>query len=321
MCIRDRETRYAIIENEFGKQGIDNELIVRPDETVVELNNGCLCCTLNENLYDILNELFQRRSDFDEIIIEATGVADPTGLAEPFIMHPLIKEQFPLKAIICLVDAELVEDQLEETTEALNQIAFSDILLINKIDLVSSNYVAILEEKLKTLNPLASIVKGNKDQFPKIDFTRNNDKLDAELKHAVKEGKHDAESMSFPVQKIHSHKHNHTEEIGSHTFVFDTPFDYNQLQLQLSIYLSFQSKGLYRIKGLVWFENRDQQFILQSVGKRFNFQENRLWKENEKKRSVLVFIGKNLPKEGIEKLLRKCLSDNKLQVKTNSQFV
>jgi len=122
------DSRYAIIENEFGAQGIDNELVLRPDETIVELNNGCLCCTLNENLYDILNELFDRRSEFDEINIEATGVADPTGLAEPFIAHPLIKKHFPLKAIICLVDAEQVEDQLKETEEAINQITFSDIL-------------------------------------------------------------------------------------------------------------------------------------------------------------------------------------------------
>ncbi|MEL6355988.1 MAG: GTP-binding protein, partial [Bacteroidota bacterium] len=114
--------RYAIIENEFGKQGIDNELVLRPDETIVELNNGCLCCTLNDNLYDILNELHERRDEFDEIIIEATGVADPTGLAQPFIIHPLVKKHFPLTAIICLVDAELVEDQLKETEEAINQI-------------------------------------------------------------------------------------------------------------------------------------------------------------------------------------------------------
>ena len=107
--------RYAIIENEFGEQGIDNELVLRPDETIVELNSGCLCCTLNDNLYDILNELHERRSEFDEIIIEATGVADPAGLAQPFIVHPLIKKHFPLRGIICLIDSEQVEDHLKET--------------------------------------------------------------------------------------------------------------------------------------------------------------------------------------------------------------
>ena len=128
------ETRFAIIENEFGEKGIDGELVVRPDETIVEMNNGCLCCTLNDNLYDILNELHDRRDDFDEIVIEATGIADPTGLAAPFITHPLIKEHFPLRGVLCLVDAELIEDQLQDTEEAKNQVAYSDVLLVNKTD-------------------------------------------------------------------------------------------------------------------------------------------------------------------------------------------
>lgn len=148
------KTRYAIIENEFGEQGIDGELVVRPDETIVELNNGCLCCTLNDNLYDILNDLFDRREDFDEIVIEATGVADPTGLAQPFVSHPLIKEHFPLQGVICLVDAELVEDQLKDTEEAKSQIAYSDVLLISKTDLVDPDYVKELGHRLRSLNPL-----------------------------------------------------------------------------------------------------------------------------------------------------------------------
>ena len=96
------DTRFAIIENEFGEQSIDSELIIRAEDGIVELNNGCLCCTLNDNLYDILNTLFERRDEYDEIIIEATGIADPRGLAEPFIVHPAIKKQFPLRGIICL---------------------------------------------------------------------------------------------------------------------------------------------------------------------------------------------------------------------------
>jgi G3E family GTPase len=289
ILLKNKETRYAIIENEFGDQGIDNELVLRPDETIVELNSGCLCCTLNDNLYDILNELYERRSEFDEIIIEATGVADPTGLAEPFIVHPLIKKHFPLRAIICLVDAELVEDQLTDTEEAINQITFSDILLINKVDLVSEEYVTVLEGRLRQLNPLATIVKGHKDQFPKIDFCRNHDKLEEVLLHSQKNLTHSSEQSNFPVQKPHSHHHHkHTEEVNSHTFVFDTPFDLRQLQLQLSVYLTFQAKQLYRMKGLVWLENEDQQFILQSVGKK-------------------------LQRQGLERMLKICLSKTKIE--------
>ena len=307
-------TRYAIIENEFGEQGIDNELVLRHDETIVELNNGCLCCTLNDNLYDILNELFERRSDFDEIIIEGTGVADPTGLAQPFIAHPLIKKHFPLTSIICLVDAELIEDQLEETEEAINQITFSDILLINKIDLVSEAYVFELTNKLQELNPLAKIFIGQKDQFPKIEYHQNHKKLEELLLESADEHVKKAVQLCFPVQKPHHHHHHkHTEEIVSHTFTFDYPFDFQVLHQQLFVYLTFQSKGLYRIKGLIWLADKEQQVVLQSVGKRLDFQEKRPWGVEEKRKSVIVFIGKQLQREGLEKLLKRCISKMQLQ--------
>jgi len=305
--------RYAIIENEFGEQGIDNELVLRPDETIVELNNGCLCCTLNDNLYDILNELFERRSEFDEIIIEATGVADPTGLAEPFIAHPMIKKHFPLKGIICLVDAEQVEDHLKETKEAINQITYSDVLLINKIDLVSEEQVTVLESRLRKLNPLATILRGQKNRFPKMEFSRNNEKLEEVLLHINKASIDNIDQLSFPVQKPHGHHHHkHTEDVISHSFKFDTPFDLRQLRLQLTVYLTFQAKQLYRMKGLIWLENEDHQFVLQSVGKRFDFQKKRAWKETEQKQSILVFIGKNLQRQGLERMLKICLSKAKL---------
>ncbi|MEM7104723.1 MAG: GTP-binding protein [Bacteroidota bacterium] len=318
-------TRYAIIENEFGEQGIDNELVMRPDETIVELNNGCLCCTLNDNLYDILNDLFEKRAEFDEVIIEATGVADPTGLAQPFVAHPLIKKHFPLTSIICMIDAELVEDQLVETEEALSQISFSDILLINKIDLVSEDYISILEKKLQQLNPLAKIFKGHKNEFPEIEYHSINEKLEELLLKSNTDHGHDhhhhhehdhkrehgSSELNFPVQKPHTHHHHHhTEDIHSHTFTFNVPFDFQVLYQQLFVYLTFQAVGLYRIKGLVWLENKEHQCILQSVGRRLDFQEKRVWDPAETKQSILVFIGKNLKRQGLEKLLNKCISAN-----------
>jgi len=307
--------RYAIIENEFGEQGIDNELVLHPNETIIELNNGCLCCTLNDNIYDILNELIERKNDFDEIIIEATGVADPTGIAQPFVTHPAIKKHFPLTSIICLVDAELIEDYLSETEEAINQVLYSDILLINKIDLVSPQHVSSLELKLQALNPLASIIKGHKGDLPKIEYKRTNEKLEQVLleNHTNHESK--AEELIFPVEKPHHHfHHNHTKEINSITFKFNTPFDVSKLQIQLTIYLTFQSKQLYRMKGLIWIENDENQYILQSVGRRFDLKEKREWQNNEEKQSVIVFIGKKLQREGIERMLKSCLSKSRTRI-------
>ncbi len=304
-------TRYAIIENEFGERSIDSELILRPDDGIVELNNGCLCCTLNDNLYEILNTLFDRREEYDEIIIEATGVADPSGLAAPFVSHPAIKEQFPLSSIICLVDAELIEEQLEETEEALGQITFSDILLVNKTDLVESPYLKELEEKLRSLNPLAKIAFGAEGNFPSIDFSKALELFNAfrlkELSSAHHHHNAESPKTSFPVVKPgHHHPHKHTEEVVSHTFKFDRPFNYNTLYHQLLVYLTLQSKGLYRMKGLVWLESSSKQHIVQSVGKRLDFQEKREWGAEEKRESTIVFIGKNLKREGLERLLNKC---------------
>ena len=305
---KNSNIRYAIIENEFGEQSIDSELILRPSEAaIVELNNGCLCCTLNDNLYDILNELFDRREEFDEIVIEATGVADPVGLAEPFVAHSLIKEQFPLKGIICLVDSELIEEQIENSEEAIQQITFSDMLLLNKSDLVSDSTLMNLKQKMHNLNPLAKIFSGNKDSFPEIDLTQEDTKIEElflqnKLKLSEKE-------LNFPLQKPHSHHHHkHTEKVNSQTFIFDKPFNYAKLENQLFIYLTLQAKDLYRMKGLVWMQGSEQQYVVQSVGKRLDFEKKQAWKTDTKKQSIIIFIGKNLQRKGLEKLLNRCLA-------------
>lgn len=305
---KNSNIRYAIIENEFGEQSIDSELILRSSEAaIVELNNGCLCCTLNDNLYDILNELFDRREEFDEIVIEATGVADPVGLAEPFVAHSLIKEQFPLKGIICLVDSELIEEQIENSEEAIQQITFSDMLLLNKSDLVSDSTLMNLKQKMHNLNPLAKIFSGNKDSFPEIDLTQEDTKIEElflqnKLKLSEKE-------LNFPLQKPHSHHHHkHTEKVNSQTFIFDKPFNYAKLENQLFIYLTLQAKDLYRMKGLVWMQGSEQQYVVQSVGKRLDFEKKQAWKTDTKKQSIIIFIGKNLQRKGLEKLLNRCLA-------------
>ncbi|MEN0003344.1 MAG: GTP-binding protein [Bacteroidota bacterium] len=331
---QNKGTRYAIIENEFGEQGIDGELVLRPDEaeTIVELNNGCLCCTLNDNLYDILNELYERRDQFDEIIIEATGVADPTGLAEPFVVHPLIKKHFPLQGVICIVDAELIEQQLVDTEEAKNQVAYSDVLLINKTDLVLPAQLDSLAQKLHQLNPLASIVRGHKGAFPAVDLNPEQSPLDQLFQdthahhhdhdhdhhhshdhshtHAHTHHGHTTEKeLKFPVKKPHSHHHHkHTEEIISHTFHFDQPFDYQMVNRQLFMYLMLQSADLYRMKGLVWMDGHEERYVVQSVGKRLDMEVKDIWPTQEAKKTVFVFIGKNLQRQGIEQLLNRCLS-------------
>lgn len=305
MIQKKPELRYAIIENEFGQQGIDSELIYRPEDGIVELNNGCLCCTLNDNLYDILNDLFDRREEFDEIIIEATGVADPAGLAEPFLTHPLIKKHFPLVGTICLIDAEQIEDQIQETEEALNQITFSEVLLLNKIDLIAENYALELANKMNKINPIAKVYMGDKTTFPDFDLLDQKEKFNQDTLKQMKEIV-TPEGLQLKAPH-HHHHHDHTPNVVSFCFTFDQPFSYELLYHHLFVYLTFQSKGLYRIKGLLWLMENDQQTVIQTVGKRMNFEEKRAWGPNEKRESIIVFIGKDLQEKGLRNLLNKCL--------------
>lgn len=304
------EKKYAIIENEFGEQSIDSDLILRAEGDIVELNNGCLCCTLNENLYEILNTLFDKREEYDEVIIEATGVANPVGLVEPFVSHPAIKEHFPISNVVCLVDAELLEEQLAETEEAIGQITYSDVLLINKTDLVAKAQVEKVKQILKELNPLAKILEGNMAYFPEIPAGGNKELFTEKFGqdsqgHAHSHGKNES---SFPVEKPHSHHHHEHTQVNSFVIEFDQPFNFQNLYHQLHAYLVFQSKGLYRMKGLVWVQDSEHPYVLQSVGKRLDFTEYTQSIQGKAKRSKVVFIGKNLQRKSFERLLNRCLS-------------
>ena len=292
--------RYAIIENEYGEVGIDSELIIRAEDGIVEMNNGCLCCTLNDNLYDILNDLHERRDDFDEIIIEATGVADPAGLAAPFLSHPLIKEHFPLRGTICLVDTEQIEDLINETEEAIQQLTFSDIILLNKIDLVSTSYLETVEKLVSSINPTAAIVQGKLDDFPEIKLESFKQNIEDSLEDQV-EGLKEKMKLDLKADEVHHHHHEHTKSINSVAFSFDKPFDYDLLYHHLFVYLTFQSKGLYRIKGVLWVNENPKKVIIQSVGKRMSFDEGNEWELVENKKSSIVFIGKDLKEKGTEK--------------------
>jgi G3E family GTPase len=286
------KTRYAIIENEIGKEGIDGELIVKPEDGIVEMNNGCLCCSLNDNLYDILNELNTRAEEFDELVIETTGIADPAGVAEPFFVNADIKKAFPLKRVITLIDAELIEDQLQETEEAIKQIVFSDALVVNKTALVDKEYLANLKNILSELNPFASIFFENESEFP----------IDEIL--AIERDQDDKSLVKVKSSPTKLHKHGN---ITALSFVFEEPFDIKELQMRLYAFLVFESKDLYRMKGVFYGHAIQHKIILQSVGKNLSVVGGKAWQNDEKKQSKMVIIGKNLKSEFFYNLLKSCL--------------
>jgi len=304
-------TKFAIIENEFGEEGIDGELIVQVKDDLVELSNGCLCCTLNDNLYDILTELHERQDTFDELIIETTGIADPAGVAVPFMANPAVAKAFDLKRVVCLIDCELVEDQLRDTNEAIKQISFSDLVLLNKTENVSPEYVQQLKTMLEGLNPFAKILVGNKNQYP-IDeifaLERDQDFKNEPKKAEHHDHKHDHTCKHDHAQDHHQHHHHAHSDIVSLSFRFDEPFDLHELHHRLTAFLLFQAKDVYRVKGIVWGHDKTQKAIVQSVGKGLSIEGGREWAADEARISRVVFIGKMLKPAGFEKMLRQCLS-------------
>ncbi len=301
------EVRFAIIENEFGEEGIDGELVMRAEDDIIEMNNGCLCCTLNDNLFEILNELHERQDSFDELIIETTGIADPAGVVSPFYDYPEIRAAFPVKRVICLADAQLIEDQLEETEEAIRQIAFSDIILINKTDKVDPDYLPRLEQLLTGINPFAKVFTGHQNSLP-VESIFGTER-DQDFKSGKTTCSHGHEHGSCPHPHHEEEKHHHRHgDIVSLSFRFSEPFDDKELHYRLLGFLVFQARGVYRVKGIINAAGVNHRLIVQSVGQSLSITGGAPWGEKEERTSRMVFIGKLLKPEGFEQLLKSCLA-------------
>lgn len=295
-------TKFAIIENEFGKIGIDADLIIKPDNSIYELSNGCLCCNLNDDLYDILNELTTRQDDFEQLLIETTGIADPAGVAEPFLTDSELKKHFSLSRVICIVDAINIENQLLETEEAIKQIVFSDIILVNKIEGVADEKIQNILSIIQGFNPFAKVfcVNDNTDLTIQV----FNIYRDQDFKSGVIENKVLKSLILDDIRPSFNHG-----SLQSISFSFDRPFNEQKLQMRLFGFLVFEAKDVYRIKGIIQGNNIKHRLIVQSVAKNLSIIGGKPWMEEELKESKIVFIGKNLDKVYIESLLNDCLVD------------
>jgi len=300
----NKSVRHFIIENEFGKESIDAELIIAPGSDVFEMNSGCLCCNLNEDLFDVLKDLWERNEEFDELIIETTGIADPANVAQPFIVISEIKKYYSLSRVICIVDARLIRIQLRDTEEARKQIAFADIILINKTDMVDVGYLAELKILLQNISPYATIVHGNKNTgypVPKLLSLYRGD-FNAKLLTPDRESE---ENNHIPEK---AHKEHHHHGISSLTFVFDEPFNLEIFYHRLLLLLNIQATDIYRIKGILWVKGEPEKMIVQSVGNILAITPGNHWNEDEPRKSKLVFIGRDLKSKGIGDFLGYCLA-------------
>jgi len=295
----DHGHRIAVIENEFGETGVDGEIIEKSEEQIVEMNNGCICCTVRGDLIRILGTLKEKRDNgalnFDRVVIETTGMADPGPVAQTFFTDEEIGNYYLLDSIITLVDAKHAPKQLDEFHEAQEQVGFADRILMSKTDLVSDEDATKLSSRLKKMNPRAPIKKvhfGNAPIAEVLDIRGFNLNAILEL---------DPEFLT-------SIAHEHHDEVESFVFKSDKPFDGTKLENFLSGMIQMYGPELLRYKGVLWMKGNPRRVVFQGVHMMMGGDLGKPWAKGEKKSSLLVFIGKKLPKDLFIAGLEECLA-------------
>jgi G3E family GTPase len=320
--------RIAVIENEFGPEGVDNELLVADtEEQIVEMNNGCICCTVRGDLVRILSELKEKRSRgelaFERVIIETTGMANPGPVTQTFFMDDDIASYYLLDAVITVVDAKHGHATLDAQPEAQNQVGFADRILLTKTDLVSAAEVESLRERLVRMNPRAPIRAVHMGEIPLSEvldlrgFNLNAileidpDFLAAEHPDAsrARHG-HEHHDHDDDHDHHHDHHHHHPHEDAIKAFVFQSarPFDPGKLEEYMGALTQVYGQDMLRYKGVLFMDGSPRRMILQGVHMLMGADVGRPWGKDEKPGSKMVFIGRNLPKDAILKGLEACLA-------------
>ena len=287
--------KIAVIVNEFGEVSIDGQLILRDeDEQLVEFNNGCLCCTVRGDLIETLAKL-KERGAFDAVLIETTGLADPAPVASTFFVTDEIKSELKLDSFVTLVDAVNLERNLAQSEEALEQLAFADIVLLNKSDLVSGERLAEVEQHIRTLNPLAKI---HRTEHALIDLDKVFGVGAFEL----------AAKLEVDPTFLDDLEHEHDAAVGSFVIREDRPIDINQFMGWMTPLLMERGEDIYRSKGLFYARGFRERLVFQSVRMLTTMHPERPWQPEEKKRTEWVVIGRDLDREEFAEGLASCVA-------------
>ncbi len=309
--------KYAVIVNEFGEIGIDNDLIVGADEEVFEMNNGCICCTVRGDLIRIIDGLMRRKGKFDAIIVETTGLADPAPVAQTFFVDENVGKNTRLDAVVTVADAKWLRDRLRDAPEAKNQIAFADVILINKTDLVSDAELREVEARIRGINPYAKLHRTQRAQIPlnevlgrnAFDLERILD-IEPEFLHADDHDHQHDHDHHHDHDHGHAHgmKHYHDEEMQSIALSTDKPLDPDKFFPFIQNLVQVEGPNILRSKGIVSLRDDPQRFVFQGVHMMLDGDHQREWREGEPRTSRVVFIGRNLPEEKIRKGFESCVA-------------
>ncbi len=314
---RYREKKFAIIENEFGEIGIDGALIMGADENIFELSNGCICCSLNDGFYEVLVQLLESSCHFDHLLVETTGIADPTTIVKAFVSTEIIQSKFILDSVICLADAINIEDLLSEQPEALAQVALSDIILLNKIDSIQAGYAARLKKMIKQINPMARIHPVSYADLSGIDilglYAYSGREIRASTYSFFPNGKTGIVKEQQQSLLTNPDAHHHKHDISAEGFSIPGNFDPGKFMLWIESFLYFNPTTIFRVKGVISFKGKAERYIFQSVRDKFTFEPGEPW-DSEPRHSKLVFIGKNLQRGLLEANLLQLRSTENIKL-------
>ncbi len=293
MLTYEHGKKVAVIINEFGDVGIDNQLVIDADEEIFEMNNGCICCTVRGDLIRIIGNLMRRRDKFEHLVIETTGLADPAPVIQTFFVDEDLQEQMSLDAVVTVVDAKHIH-QHWEADEAQEQIAFADVILLNKTDLVATAELEALEQKIRSMNVMAKI------------YRTQDAAIDMEAVLGV--GAFDLQrALSIDPQFLSEDAHEHDESVGSVCLTAAGSLDGERLNAWLSQLLQTQGPDIFRMKGILNIAGEDRRYVFQGVHMLFDGVADRLWKPDEPRKNELVFIGRNLDESQLKTDFQGCL--------------
>ena len=315
----DHGKRYAVIVNEFGEIGIDNDLIVESDEEIYEMNNGCICCTVRGDLIRTVEGLMRRPGRFDAILVETTGLADPAPVAQTFFMDDDVRAKTKLDAVVALVDAKHLPLRLKDSKEAEDQIAFADVVILNKTDLVSEDELRDVEAAVRAINPTARI---HKTQRSAVDLKEVLDRGAFDLSrvlesdpHFLDADEHDHDHVCGPDcdHDHHHHDHHHHHGVSPIHDVGVTSISLRAGEMDPKKFFPWLEKttqmdgpNILRLKGIIAIKDDPDRYVVQGVHMILEGDHQRPWKDDEKRESRLVFIGRELDAERLKRTFEAC---------------
>ena len=284
--------KYAVVVNEFGEIGIDNDLVVNADEEVFEMNNGCICCTVRGDLIRIIGGLMKRK-DFDGIIVETTGLADPAPVAQTFFVDDEVRERAALDGIVTVVDAKHILRRLEDSHEAEEQVAFADLILLNKTDLVDEATLDVVEARIRAMNPFAVI--------------RRTERCSVDPSDVLGRGAFDlARILEMEPTFLEEDAHEHDAAVTSVSLVSEAPLDADRFQTWIHRLTATQGADILRFKGILAFRGSDRREVIQGVHMLIDGDALTPWKPGEPRTSRFVLIGRNLDRAALEAGFAAC---------------